>query len=1725
MNHRSIALLKRSVAAINLVLFMLQFSFPALEVSKAWAAELLVEAKLKSDMAIPPEDQNKTSLQKPNILFLIEATEIMSFTSKGVQPQVWRDALFDFHWEETADWKLTKEKYGYTIYDINRIMKEATFGMGAMPAAWRDGNLSQGRNLYGRERISSNNFVKGKNLSEDMELNKDRYYFPFADPEYAKRYLVNVYRGQFTGLEISYKNYPYVWPDDVLPGKYVYAKTGTAGFDYVRDDRYNSYKNNADGDAVLATYSYYNSTSQQKAYPYALVFKNPRHWANPPSSWTEDDLVPNDSRMYQTKLVLWNLLSDRSRFRDMRIGMATTFLSPANLEREARKRTNNHHEIAWDQNPDTNGVFKVAPFGANIMTKSYFRPEKDWSAGEAYIDDLGERNNSNWSSGRVYRRKEPPAWLSSYYRNKVRYVNGTMHGPSTGEVEAYFHVHGQRYPLWHNATTHAQYMTPNNDGTEPDGWWSNGAVPHDTGRGSVGVAKGWFEGTQTDTNANTAVRHDNELVNMSEFNETHTRALSNNIKHSAGEAWDRPLYKIMKRASLWVPIQEPDYVWRKGSAAIDQIDKFRLWINGLADIRSDGNYVTDWNENTWAFHGRHLDGRYRNDQFYVYNDPEIGVAGMFGLAQAIFPDPTKLDYTPGHTRPTLYDDRKLEMDRDYYLRRGWVWFSKRADNIDYTYDYRRASQEYDDTAVPRARFNRGSGEAAGSVIDFFSPRINYSFKGTNTIRTDDDFKPTSQPQIKDSRGGNTIATTDLHRVSFPIRTTCEDNWLIVIASGSEPKIVDPNAYSYNAWEAIKNLYDSTDKKNKNKSVPSYNSDRPNHGVRKAAYEPVTRIKPAVFRNPSVGTENGRPLSWSDLETIDLDNPIRTLVIGMVANEKDPDVINAGPQVVAEVMNMRLNLIRMANAGQGAMKGEDIAKLNFDNMYDAPVQPFWADNVATLKVAFDAVLGMVQAAEEPVRSPGAMVEQKVGASSESSLLFSATNQTVYNNQWNGTLRRYLPIANNGAVVAINRDGAWELGAKLLAKRGTGGAPGNIRLTYWDPGARKFKEFSQSESTSLNIFGLKDKLTVIVGASSAHLPPNEALYQWLAGYDYSYINNRSYKRANMLADFGQSGIALAANPSASVDSLPGYKAWAQRQSGANPPMLYGQTNNGLLYVIDPQNGNPERIILPPASLLPMRLASLKTTPGSDGNRVWVDVATEDGKGGKRRSLPGFTLDGSLQVKNLDLGSKQSHDWRQYMLGTLGRGGNGLYMMDVSDHKNPIFKWHIERYKDKVVFMDESSTYKSPKWLGLSSLSGNNAAWRKLGYNGAKPAIGVVLGDNDPDNPQTRNVIVVPGGLQSKIDLANNGNEGATLLIIDPKDGGVIRAFDGAALSNAQTSNWRVGNAPVGQTPYMGMIVSEPTLLASRNSSKFGRYVAGRAYAADNRGNIFEVVMEKPDGSAMQPSEWYIRTAVTLQTKRSGPAGANKNFAVPHGVTLVKEGPDMAWLTGGTANVEIEKSGGIVNGDDAVGQMLFSVKTPLNPGPTDRTIHRDDLYALKAHPDDAAPSGSKGWYIALDRKSNAPQKMLADETTAARPVVIGSTVYATTYTMSGVDLAGTEDICNASTKKVNGYSRIYALDVRTGASVFKGRDGSNIRYIQANGTKITGLTTLKNSDGSYTLAFAYDRQGKDPSKDGGFTELLGKNDATIHGDAIYVRVTGGKASSRIPAGSSMIYYWTTK
>ena len=254
---------KRVVSIVTLALFMSQVSLPVWEGAvKAWAdVGTNVAAPLKSEVGLEETDELAGGGRKSNVLFLIEATAAMSFTPKGVLPQAQMTSGWDLSFVEGADWNKTRERFEYGPEEINRMMKEATFGMGALPAAWSGLDLRPERNLYGRDPDDTNNFVKGDTLKETMELNADNYYFPFVSDD--NPIANGLYKGQKTGLEIGFADSPEVWPYSTVERSTAFESKDRAGYptnhDYGHWDgaKYSWYY---DTKASAADKGYYKST-------------------------------------------------------------------------------------------------------------------------------------------------------------------------------------------------------------------------------------------------------------------------------------------------------------------------------------------------------------------------------------------------------------------------------------------------------------------------------------------------------------------------------------------------------------------------------------------------------------------------------------------------------------------------------------------------------------------------------------------------------------------------------------------------------------------------------------------------------------------------------------------------------------------------------------------------------------------------------------------------------------------------------------------------------------------------------------------------------------------------------------------------------------------------------------------------------------------------------------------------------------------------------------------------------------------------------------------------------------------------------------------------------------------------------------------------------------------------------------------------------------------------
>jgi hypothetical protein len=160
---------------------------------------------------------------------------------------------------------------------------------------------------------------------------------------------------------------------------------------------------------------------------------------------------------------------------------------------------------------------------------------------------------------------------------------------------------------------------------------------------------------------------------------------------------------------------------------------------------------------------------------------------------------------------------------------------------------------------------------------------------------------------------------------------------------------------------------------------------------------------------------------------------------------------------------------------------------------------------------------------------------------------------------------------------------------------------------------------------------------------------------------------------------------------------------------------------------------------------------------------------------------------------------------MLGTLGRGGSGIYAMDVTEvtdgKANPKFMWYYETLEgvdkdpEMVRVFRQTSGQTDPAMF--SENKRNTSYWNhvigigaapdsypyeQLGYNSPKPGFGV--------NGSNLNIIAVPGGMQNgRVNAGDNGKMGAALYLIDPANPDSPRVFNNASYNSVSgpTRTW--------------------------------------------------------------------------------------------------------------------------------------------------------------------------------------------------------------------------------------------------------------------------------------------------------------------------------------------------
>jgi hypothetical protein len=842
-------------------------------------------------------------------------------------------------------------------------------------------------------------------------------------------------------------------------------------------------------------------------------------------------------------------------------------------------------------------------------------------------------------------------------------------------------------------------------------------------------------------------------------------------------------------------------------------------------------------------------------------------------------------------------------------------------------------------------------------------------------------------------------------------------------------------------------------------------------------------------------------------------------VGIVADPNKLDKNDPAYDAMRKnVIDMRDNLNRMARAGRGFNPNDT----------SSGVTAYFADNTETLFEQIRAALSEIS--ESKVQQPGhGSLEAKLGVEGDESQLslFSSTYRIIQGNQWDATLTRYsTSFDKNGDV---KRSKKWDLKDTLLEKRGNGTSPKIARnVRYWrnqnggggfaalTAGDAKFRELIGMSGSRVDPGNLPDR-------SFGGTAMDKAFYHWFQGYDYSYGYSGAgvkFPRLNMLSDLGSAGVVLAGFPSAKNDPLPGYNAWAKSipdEARSHDARLYAQTNDGVLHVINPSNGDEEMAVLPPPVLFPWKLATLKTTM-FEGKLRWINVTDPEAEGSGKRSNPAYLLDGPLITGRFDINRDgRPESWRTYLIGTLGRGGNGLYAMDVTSPKSPKFAWYRENLPEAGKLLSMSAADDGCKEFERGAVTdAGESPYIKLGYNSPIPRMGTAGGASA--GGQT-SFIVLSGGAQFDYDAAKNGGEGAVLLFINPADGSVIKAFDS---SSVQGANGFSGNSAVGETPRMGMMTSAPVLYRSNTN----KYLVGRVFAADNRGNIFMVRLEAPDASGggsvktLPAKDWSIEPIASLQTKNQNA----DNYSIPYGMAAAREAATSAiWLAGGTSDVLIRKTPKLTTGViKNKSQMIFAFS--YKDGQS--AFYRNDDGGLKQLAVSSAnkkdpnlalkPSeGYRGWYIPLsDSKQNN-----FSEYVSSTPYIIKDNLYIPTFTQEKIAVKD-PSLCGIE-RKINGNSRLYMVSLMTGEGKWN-IGGGKEKHLTINGAKIVGMSHIKQNN-SEKLLVTLDILSKNNNID----DLVAKGYMKPSGDehTMVIDIKPSSSAPQLKNGGSVINYWLEK
>jgi outer membrane protein assembly factor BamB len=796
----------------------------------------------------------------------------------------------------------------------------------------------------------------------------------------------------------------------------------------------------------------------------------------------------------------------------------------------------------------------------------------------------------------------------------------------------------------------------------------------------------------------------------------------------------------------------------------------------------------------------------------------------------------------------------------------------------------------------------------------------------------------------------------------------------------------------------------------------------------------------------------------------MDNPIRTIVVGLVSTENmydangnflDGDPYDrAADRTNPTYRRLRNNIRRMAHAGQPIMTVD--ANGNVTSIRpNTSIEPIFAENVEELLSALFAALHSINSANLASGAPAIHLPMDVEGDA-SPAMFSASYTVHGDRQWESSL-----------VKSLLDDDSPGAPSRPDTRFGVGGdAAEMMRQQGPDRNLYTFRLGNHVRVRDMNAAAVRDSFGFTgTNATDANLL---TFRNWL--HDYRGDDS------GVLGDM-ENSVPLIVRETAT-----------HYADSNNPfsPRIYVQTNRGVLHSINYVTGREEWAFIPP----------LAQNPFVRNKRLFMNNSfIQDNS--DIRSRPMRILDGMLSRRHITDASGRR---RTLMLGAMGMGGAGIYMMDITDPtlNRPNFLWGVLN----PAYENQTGPSQLLRWGSAGTGSENDYRFYTwLGFTTSAPEIRRVMPEVTPAGVANY-VGITPGGVGYMLGNPAYHRQGKAIIFFDVESGRYLRAIEddtallGSYIGPNRTGTDRTGNSqPQSETlaannARLGMAIA-PINYFNHPDGENGSTVGGTLrefFTSDSEGHIlYSGILSETDQSGnitgVPIGQW--RAKAIFRARNIEAANRGGPIAIPVASTLGRDtrGGGDRWLFSGTAPVEgPEGRSRIVNSENYIFALNLSnhpaymapgtnpqdmpstrspefasvrqVRTLANLGRVQRERNTSD----PLDPADVIPANSVreqhyGWLIRL-RPPVAGNNPREGEYVSAPPFIFNGVLYVATFTphsWANDDRERCDD---------TGDGRLYALNPTTGAPMWGHFDGNreNQQAHVFENVMITGISSFR-------------------------------------------------------------------